>query len=83
MFKKFGFESGHASACHLHHTKKGLKAVVHGDDFTITGPERELEKLGKELEKKFEIKLKIVGPGQGRVKEQRILNRVVRWIEEA
>ena len=81
-FKELGFKPGHTSVCHLHHQKRGLKAVVHGDDFTITGSEEELENLGEKLKKKFEIKLQIMGPGPRRVKEQLILNRVVRWTDE-
>ena len=56
-FKEMGFKPGLASVCHLHNRERGLKAVVHGDDFTVTGSEHELTELGKEMGKKFEIKL--------------------------
>ena len=81
-FKEMGFKPGLASVCHLHNRERDLKEVVHGDDFTVTGSKQELTQLAGELGKRFEIKLKIMGPERDQVQEQIILNRIVRWTNE-
>ena len=38
-----GFVAGKASPCNFFHEKAGMALSVHGDDFTVSGPERSLE----------------------------------------
>ena len=44
--------------------KKGIRVVIHGDDFAALGSGDNLQWLTEELKKIFDLKLKgIVGPG--------------------
>ena len=43
FLKSNGFRSGKVSPCVFYHEEKELRLVVHGDDFTITGPESQLD----------------------------------------
>ena len=58
-----------------------MALTVHGDDFTATGSDQNLEWLKTEFEKMFEIKTQILGPATWQKKEIRVLNRIIRWIE--
>ena len=42
-----GFTVGKASPCNFYHKKLGMALSVHGDDFTVSGPEPALEWLKK------------------------------------
>jgi hypothetical protein len=60
-----------------------MKCVVHGDDFTVLGPESDLKWFARGFAKHFEIKVRgILGPDAGDMHEIRILNRIVRWTDE-
>ena len=52
--------------------------MVHADDFVTSGQRRECDWFKKQLETRFSIKTKIVGLREDEVKEERILNRVIR-----
>ena len=53
---------------------------VHGDDFTIAGPKRQIDWLKAQMESRYELKeLARLGPGPNDDKEVKILNRIVRW----
>ena len=52
---------------------------MHGDDFTITGPEVELGWLEAQMKAKYEIKTETFGPGAHQKQEIRVLNRTIRW----
>ena len=73
-----GFIRGKYNPCTYWHPRRGLKTLVHGDDFVTQGDRTQAAWLKKELEKRFEIKTKVVGTGKDDVKEERILNRVIR-----
>ncbi len=36
-----GVRKGVSTPCAFHHPEKGIRAVAHGDDFTLLGTERE------------------------------------------
>ena len=50
--------------------------MVHGDDFVSAGASADLAWLKKELEKRFEIKTKVVGSGDG---EHNVENITIDW----
>ena len=56
--KSIGFEIGEASPCILNHPIRNIKAVVHGDDFTLLGHRDSLDWFRKMIENKFEIKFR-------------------------
>ena len=49
--KNLGFRSGASSTGHCYSEERDVWVVVHGDDFTISGEQWQLEKLRKELKK--------------------------------
>ena len=38
-----GFTAGKTSPCNFYHKQAEISLSVHGDDFTVSGPERSLE----------------------------------------
>jgi len=80
---KIGFVRGESSPCVFFHDKRELRCVVHGDDFTILGWEKDLDWFWKEISTAFESKHRgRLGPGPHDLKEMRILNRAVTWTKE-
>ena len=61
------------------HKEKGLKTLVHGDDYFSCGTMSALQWLNARLMEKYQIKTEFIGKGEGMVEEGKILNRVVRW----
>ena len=80
-----GFRRGRANSCVYFHKQRGLRCLVHGDDFVLTGTRRHLEWVRRELSKV--ILLKCVGVlgsdiAGGDVGEIRVLNRVIRRLRD-
>ena len=73
---------GRYNARTFYHPSKGLKCMVHGDDFVTAGDRKEAHWFKTELEKRFEIKTKIVGGAQEESREEAVLNLIVRKTEE-
>ena len=83
VLAQLGFKRGLANPCCFEHAAMGLKLVVHGDDFTCTGPKAALDVYEAQLAKYFEMKVKgRMGEQPGCVQELRVLNRVVRLCPE-
>ena len=77
-----GFEAGAATPTSFRHVAKDLFVTVHGDDFTVTGPDAELQWLQQRLSDKYEIKTNFLGPEQHHQQEIRVLNRTIRWTQK-
>jgi hypothetical protein len=75
-----GFQQGRATQCIFTHEERDLDLVVHGDDFTTLGFDKNLDWFEAKFKAKFEIKIRgRLGGGVHHDKEIRILNRVARW----
>ena len=75
-----GFTRGKASPVVFYHEERDLAAVVHGDDFTFEGEDKDLKWIYEEMKGWFDVKLRgILGPEEGDDKEVTILGRVVSW----
>jgi len=75
-----GFSYGAASPCVFYNKDRDLRAVVHGDDFTVLGWESELNWFKDRIQERFEVKHRgRLGGDEGDVKSIRILNRIVTW----
>ena len=71
------FIKGVSSPCNSHHPAKQLHVIVHGGDFTITGPFKSLRWFEQLLNNRYEGKHKLLGPeGEPTV---RVLNRILSW----
>ena len=80
FMKKVGFTSGRSSPCIFFHPERGIRAVIHGDDFTLSGQRHELDWFRKVMAKDFTIKIKArIGPGEGGEQATRNLNRIVEY----
>jgi hypothetical protein len=77
-----GFTRGRYNPCTFLHKGRGIKCLVHGDDFVSSGSRKDLEWLRIKMTERFEIKTKKVGLGPEELRETRILNRVVRVTEQ-
>ena len=72
-----------ATPCMLPHRERGIRVVIHGDDFTLLGKEEDLNWFKMKINDKFEVKFRgRMGPCPGDDKSVRILNRVVEWRAE-
>ncbi len=75
-----GFARGRASSCCYFHAALGVRCIVHGDDFVLTGRAAALDEVKAGMHERFLLKeLGRLGGGQGELKELRVLNRVIRW----
>jgi hypothetical protein len=72
-----GFARGRASPCCYYHAALGVRCIVHGDDFVLTGRAHALDEVRASMHKRFLLKeLGRLGGGQGELKELRVLNSV-------
>jgi hypothetical protein len=77
-----GFKQGVANASSFYHEARGVRVVVHGDDFVCTGSEPNLVWLEGCLRDKYPLKMRgVLGPGPKHLREGVILNRKVRYLE--
>ena len=77
-----GFSRGRGHPSVFHHKERGIKAMVHGDDYVASGSSKSLEWFKTELEKAYEIKTQHIGCAKGRPREGKVLNRIIRCTEE-
>ena len=75
---KCGFKPGKYNPCTFYHKQRDLRTLVHGDDFVTSGQREGCGWFKKQLETRFSIKTRILGMREDEVKEERILNRVIR-----
>ena len=78
------FRQGLSNPCVFWHSRRGIRALVHGDDYASTGDLAQLDWPRQELEKKFDVKTQVVGhSGREDVqREAKILNRVIRATQD-
>jgi hypothetical protein len=75
-----GFAKGRASPCCYFHARLGVRCIVHGDDFVLSGRAGALDEVKAGMHERFLLKeLGRLGGGQGEQKELRVLNRIIRW----
>jgi hypothetical protein len=78
--RKCGFVQGKANATSFYHRERGLRVVVHGDDFIASGSEDNLRWLEARLVEAYPLKMRgILGPDPWDSKEGIILNRTIRF----
>ena len=78
VLEEAGFTTGSANPCVFHHKVRDISLVVHGDDFTAVGNDKDLDWYESKLKESFEIKIRgRLGEGCKGPQELRILNRVI------
>ena len=80
--KKFmreqGFVVGACNVSTFYHRQRGLRVMVHGDDFISTGSWESLSWMKCRLEERFEVKTTLIGHRKGEAPKGRVLNSVIR-----
>ncbi len=75
-----GFVKGLASPCCFFHARLGVRCIVHGDDFVLSGTAGALDEVKAGMHERFLLKeLGRLGGDQGELRELRVLNRIIRW----
>ena len=77
-----GFTPSAYNPCVFFHRARGIRTLVHGDDFVSVCSRGNAAWFKGQLEKRFEIKSAVLGTGPGEALEGRILNRVIRVTSE-
>lgn len=77
-----GFVQSAYSPSVFYHISRNIKTLVHGDDFLTTAKRSDAQWFKEMLERRFEIKTVVVGPGEGEVPEGRILGRIIRAAQD-
>jgi hypothetical protein len=77
---KSGFVRGRGSPVVFWHPARDLSVEVHGDDFTFSGVDEDLDWIEGLMKGWFEVKVRArLGPDETDDKEITILGRLVRW----
>ena len=74
-----GFTAGRSSPCNFYHKKTGMALSVHGDDFTVSGPEPALEWLKEFSKTRWGVKSTILDPERHQAHELQLLSQSIRW----
>jgi hypothetical protein len=75
-----GFAKGRASPCCFFHARLGVRCIVHGDDFVLSGTASALDEVKAGMHARFLLKeLGRLGGDLGELRELRVLNRIIRW----
>ena len=83
VHENYGLKRGIASPCVYWHQEKGVRAVMHGGDFTILGWENDLYWFRERIQEIFEVKVNgIIGPCKNDQKSMIIYNRIVEWTKQ-
>ena len=75
VLTEHGFARGAASPCSFCCKERGIRVVVHGDDFLSGGPRSQLGWLEKVMDKHFEAKHTVMGESRSLQKSIVMLNR--------
>ena len=77
-----GFAVGKANKSSFYHAERDIRAVVHGDDFVVSGKEEQLRWSEEMLKRKYPLKMRgLLGPDPEDDKEAVILNRKVYCVD--
>ena len=79
VLTEHGFARGVASPCSFCCKKRGIRVVVHGDDFLSGGPRSQLGWLENVMDKHFEAKHTVMGESRSLKKSIVMLNRRISW----
>ena len=72
--------SGQSNPCVFYHSERGIRVLVHADDYASAGPLQSLKWMKESLEGRFQMKTAIIGHSADSdvVREGKILNRIIR-----
>ena len=73
------FDRGVACPCSISSHVRGIRTIVHGDDFKSGGPRHQLEWLEGVMDTHFESKHTVMGASSELAKSLVMLNRKILW----
>ena len=76
--KEMGFHECKVTNGVFTHPERGLRTVVHVDDFLLSGEGHQLQWFRDHLTKKYELKVQVAGWAPGDDRELKFLGRVIR-----
>ena len=79
VFIDNGFLQGIATPCVFYHKEKGIRTLVHGDDYVSVGGLEQLDWMKNMLEKNYQFKTQVLGPRGGDIQQLEVLNRIICW----
>lgn len=74
-----GMRTGSASPCHFCDDARGMRIVVHGDDFLGLARRKDADRLVDRMGARYSIEVQRIGPRPDDPKTMRVLNRTIRW----
>ena len=81
-FEEAGFRRGRAAPTVLYNPETEVRVVVHGDDFTFIGKDKELKDIKELMKSWYSLKVRgVLGPEVGDDKKITILGRELVWGE--
>ncbi len=84
LLVSLGFRQGDASPNIFRHVSRLITTSVHGDDFASCGPADALDWLEAAISEHYELTISPrMGPGPNDAKEGRVLNRIIRWLDDS
>ena len=78
FMREHRFVVGAYNVSFVYFRQRGLRVMVHWDDFISTGSRESLSWIKCRLEERFEVKITLIGHRSGEAPEGRVLNRVIR-----
>ena len=81
VLESLTFTKGASSLAHVNETR-GLRLVVHGDDFLVEGELAQLRWLEAQIRKHFTIQSNVLGSEADSVRELKLLNRTISWCDD-
>ena len=79
---ELGFKRGKGFPAVFYHPTRDIKCLVHGDDYVSAGLDEELGWFEEQLKARYAIKTQRLRGNQGVGEEVKVLNRVVRRVEQ-
>ena len=76
--KEMGFKECKVTNGVYTHLERDLRAVVHVDDFLLSGESHQLQWFRDHLAQKYELKVEVAGWAHGDSRELHFLGRVIR-----
>ena len=80
--KELGYRVLVGTPCVYINDVDGTHVLVHVDDFMCLGSEGALKRLEAGIKKRFEVKVKILGPDPQDLKEGTFLGRKIKWTKD-
>lgn len=74
-----GVQQGKASPCIFYHKSRGIRTLVHGDDYVSVGHPKQLQWLEEQLKSRYQMKTQLLGLDEAQLKEVKTLNRLISW----